>query len=189
MKRRAVSLLTAALALPGAAIAQSVAPSWPIKPVRVVVPFPPGGAMDVIARTLGNRAAPELGQPFVIENRRGAGGNVSADYVAKQPADGYTITIISIGMATNKTLVNDTEYGLSMAVLSRDVERALKLGEFLRIGLLHINDQTVNDEVISPFGAVGASGNGSSIGGAANWDEFTQWQWLTAKGQAPAFPF
>lgn len=85
-------------------------------------------------------------------------------------------------------LANDTAYGLSAAVLSRDVGRALKLGEQLRVGLLHINDQTVNDEVINPFGGVGASGNGTSIGGAANWEEFTQWQWLTVKGEAPAYP-
>jgi benzaldehyde dehydrogenase (NAD) len=85
-------------------------------------------------------------------------------------------------------LANDTEYGLSAAVLSRDTGRALRLGEQLRTGLLHINDQTVNDEVINPFGGVGASGNGTSIGGAANWEEFTQWQWLTLKGEAPAYP-
>ncbi|SDI99917.1 benzaldehyde dehydrogenase (NAD) [Pseudomonas flavescens] len=85
-------------------------------------------------------------------------------------------------------LANDTEYGLSAAVLSQNVGRALKLGEQLRVGLLHINDQTVNDEVINPFGGVGASGNGTSIGGAANHEEFTQWQWLTVKGDAPAYP-
>jgi benzaldehyde dehydrogenase (NAD) len=85
-------------------------------------------------------------------------------------------------------LANDTDYGLSAAVLSQNVGRALKLGEQLRVGLLHINDQTVNDEVINPFGGVGASGNGTSIGGPANWEEFTQWQWLTVKGDAPAYP-
>ncbi len=85
-------------------------------------------------------------------------------------------------------LANDTDYGLSAAILSRDTGRALRLGEQLRTGLLHINDQTVNDEVINPFGGVGASGNGTSIGGAANWEEFTQWQWLTLKGEAPATP-
>lgn len=85
-------------------------------------------------------------------------------------------------------LANDTEYGLSMGIVSSNVGRALKLGERLRTGLLHINDQTVNDEVINPFGGVGASGNGTSIGGPSNVDEFTQWQWLTVKGEAPAYP-
>lgn len=84
-------------------------------------------------------------------------------------------------------LANDTEYGQSAAIISKDVGRALKLGERLRTGLLHINDQNVNDEVINPFGGVGASGNGTSIGGAANWEEFTQWQWLPLKGEAPAY--
>lgn len=86
-------------------------------------------------------------------------------------------------------LANDTEYGLSAAVISKDIGRAMALGERLRAGLLHINDQTVNDEVVNPFGGVGASGNGSAIGGPANWEEFTHWQWVTVKGAAPAYPF
>ncbi|WP_375187215.1 benzaldehyde dehydrogenase [Sphingobium yanoikuyae] len=86
-------------------------------------------------------------------------------------------------------LANQTEYGLSAAILSRNVSRALALGEQLHTGLLHINDQTVNDEVVNPFGGVGASGNGSAIGGPANWEEFTEWQWVTIKGEAPAYPF
>lgn len=85
-------------------------------------------------------------------------------------------------------LANDTEYGLSAAIVSRSVGRALALGERLNVGLLHINDSTVNDEVINPFGGVGASGNGASIGGPANWEEFTQWQWVTVKAEAPAYP-
>jgi benzaldehyde dehydrogenase (NAD) len=86
-------------------------------------------------------------------------------------------------------LANQTEYGLSAAILSRNVSRALALGEQLHTGLLHINDQTVNDDVVNPFGGVGASGNGSAIGGPANWEEFTEWQWVTIKGEAPAYPF
>jgi tripartite-type tricarboxylate transporter receptor subunit TctC len=103
LHRRACAILAAALVLPFASVAQADT-AWPGKPIKWVVPFPPGGAMDVIARTLGDQAARELGQPFVIENRPGAGGNIGADYVAKQPADGYTIMITSIGMATNKAL-------------------------------------------------------------------------------------
>lgn len=85
-------------------------------------------------------------------------------------------------------LANDTDYGLSAAIVSRNVGRALAIGERLNVGLLHINDSTVNDEVINPFGGVGASGNGTSIGGPANWEEFTQWQWITVKAAAPAYP-
>ena len=107
--RRVLALLAAALVLPGAAMAQPEA-NWPTRPIRWVVPFPPGGAMDVIARTLGDVAARELGQPVVIENRPGAGGNIGADYVAKQPADGYTIMIASIGMATNTALYSRLSY-------------------------------------------------------------------------------
>jgi benzaldehyde dehydrogenase (NAD) len=85
-------------------------------------------------------------------------------------------------------LVNATDYGLSAAIVSRSVGRAMALGEKLRVGLLHINDATVNDDVVNPFGGVGASGNGTSIGGPANWEEFTQWQWVTVKAEAPAYP-
>jgi len=88
----------------------SQAGNWPDRPVRWVVPFPPGGAMDVIARTLGDKAGRALGQPFVIENRPGAGGNIGAEAVAKSPADGYTIMITSIGMATNKALYSRLGY-------------------------------------------------------------------------------
>ncbi|MDE1148092.1 MAG: benzaldehyde dehydrogenase [Azospirillaceae bacterium] len=85
-------------------------------------------------------------------------------------------------------LANQTDYGLSAAIISRDVGRAMALGDQLHTGLLHINDQTVNDEVVNPFGGVGASGNGSAVGGPANWEEFTEWQWVTIKGTAPAYP-
>ncbi|HEX2009625.1 MAG TPA: tripartite tricarboxylate transporter substrate binding protein [Roseateles sp.] len=107
MQRR--PLLAAALAL-SAGFAQAQANDWPNKPVRWVVPFPPGGAMDAIARILGERAGKALGQTFVIENKAGAGGNIGADMVAKSPADGYTIMITSIGMATNKPLYGKLTY-------------------------------------------------------------------------------
>jgi benzaldehyde dehydrogenase (NAD) len=86
-------------------------------------------------------------------------------------------------------LANQSEYGLSAGVLSGSVTRALALGNRLKTGLLHINDQTVADEPHVPFGGRGASGNGTRIGGPANWEEFTQWQWLTIKDKATAYPF
>lgn len=92
------------------ALAQTDASQWPNKPIKWVVPFPPGGAMDAIARTLGEVTGRKLGQPFVIENKPGAGGNIGSDYVAKQPGDGYTLMITSIGMATNGALYNKLSY-------------------------------------------------------------------------------
>jgi benzaldehyde dehydrogenase (NAD) len=86
-------------------------------------------------------------------------------------------------------LANDTEYGLSAGIISRSVGRAMALGEKLRVGVLHINDQTVADDVVNPFGGRGISGNGTAIGGPANWDEFSQWQWVTIQEHAPAYPF
>src|SRR5688500_8953412 len=83
----------AARALAGAAAAQS----WPAKPIRVIVPYPPGGTSDILARALGPGMQAALGQPWVVENKPGATGNVGADLVAKSPADGYTLLLADIG--------------------------------------------------------------------------------------------
>jgi len=83
----------------------ALAQTWPAKPVRVVVPFPPGGGTDIVARTVTPKMAEILGQPFVIENRAGAGGNIGTELVAKSPADGYTLLVASASTAINTTLV------------------------------------------------------------------------------------
>ena len=75
----------------GAATAQN----YPNKPIRLVVTFPPGGAPDILARLFADRA--QLGQPFIIDNKAGAGGNIGAEFVAKAPADGYTIVMGTVG--------------------------------------------------------------------------------------------
>jgi tripartite-type tricarboxylate transporter receptor subunit TctC len=84
--------------------------AYPDKPIRWVVPFPPGGAMDAIARTVGEQLQRRFNQPVVIENKPGAGGNLGVDFVAKAPADGYTMVITSIGMATNRHLYAKLSY-------------------------------------------------------------------------------
>ena len=87
------------------------------------------------------------------------------------------------------SLANRTDYGLSLGVISASTSRALTLATRIPTGLLHINDQTVADEPHIPFGGRGASGNGGRHGGPANWEEFTQWQWVTIKDSAPRYPF
>jgi tripartite-type tricarboxylate transporter receptor subunit TctC len=92
-------LLAAALAAPALARAQPAA--WPQRPVRLVVPFPPGGSNDVVARPLAERLQARTGQPFVVENRGGAGGAIGAGQVAQAPADGHTLMVTSSSFATS----------------------------------------------------------------------------------------
>lgn len=94
--RRALLALLAASALAPAAQAQN----WPAKPVKVVVNFPAGGAADQIARAVAQPLQEALGQPVVVENRGGSGGNIGGDVVAKSPADGYTLLMSSGGMVS-----------------------------------------------------------------------------------------
>lgn len=85
-------------------------------------------------------------------------------------------------------LANDTEYGLSAGIHTANIGRGIAIANQLQVGLVHINDQTVNDDGTMPMGGRGASGNGSRHGGPANWDEFTQWQWMTIRNTAPHYP-
>jgi tripartite-type tricarboxylate transporter receptor subunit TctC len=93
--RRAL-LASPLLALPGLARAQGAPGAWPNRTVRVIVPFPPGGTTDFIARLVTQRLAVVFGQSFVIENRAGAGGTTGSDVVAKSPPDGYALVISNI---------------------------------------------------------------------------------------------
>lgn len=94
--RRAAIGLGLTLASP-AVLAQG---AWPNRPIRIVVPFPPGGSNDVVARPIAERLQHRLGQPVVIENRAGAGGAIGATAVAQSPADGYTLMVSSSSFAT-----------------------------------------------------------------------------------------
>ena len=84
---RKLAAIAAAMAFSCAALAQA----WPAKPVRMIIPYPPGGATDILGRLISAKLSPMIGQPVVVENRAGASGNVGFDYVAKSAPDGYTL--------------------------------------------------------------------------------------------------
>jgi tripartite-type tricarboxylate transporter receptor subunit TctC len=107
-RRRFVGL--AAIAAPSLLVSRAHAADWPAKPVRIVVPFTPGGSTDITARLVGNRLQEVWGQSVVIENKPGAGGNIAADMVAHSDADGYTIFISGPGLATNPFLYPSLSY-------------------------------------------------------------------------------
>lgn len=86
-------------------------------------------------------------------------------------------------------LANRHHGSLAAGVISGSLSRAMAVGQQLRSGMVHINDQTVNDDCVNPFGGPGIAGNGSSVGGPADWEEYTQWQWLTIKSHATATLF
>jgi tripartite-type tricarboxylate transporter receptor subunit TctC len=94
VRRRSLVAFGGALAVPGWLQAQG---AWPTKPVRIVVPFAPGGTTDILARALAPELGKAFGQTFIVENRAGAGGNLGADVVAKSAADGYTLVMGTVG--------------------------------------------------------------------------------------------
>jgi benzaldehyde dehydrogenase (NAD) len=85
-------------------------------------------------------------------------------------------------------IANDTEYGLAAGIISKNVGRALSIGDRLKVGHVHVNDQTIADEVLNPFGGSGISGNHVAMGGVADRELYTQWRWTTIKDAPPPYP-
>src|SRR5262245_40058598 len=144
----------------------SAQPAYPIKPIRVVLPFPPGGSTDTMMRILGPRLGEALGQTIVIENRGGGGGNIGAEIVARALPDGHTIFVGSANLTTNKALY---------AKLSYDPERDfapiihLATGPYLLVAHPSLPAKTVGDLIALAKAKAGAMHFGSSaVGGAAH---------------------
>jgi tripartite-type tricarboxylate transporter receptor subunit TctC len=112
MHRRTCLTIAAALAAAAATISapSAFAQAFPSKPVRVVVPFTPGSATDILGRAVSEKLAAALGQPFIVENRPGAGGTIGIGQVAKSPADGYTVVVVSSGHVVNPVLYAGLPY-------------------------------------------------------------------------------
>src|SRR5947209_15047036 len=96
-----VRVLAAAAAIMAAANVASAQTGFPAKAVHLFVPYPAGGAVDILARTLGDELSRNWGQPVIIENRPGGGGLVASQALATSPPDGYTLIVVASGHATN----------------------------------------------------------------------------------------
>src|SRR6478752_10065634 len=109
VRRRFLSLAAAAASLP--ALPQiAKAESYPTRPVRLIVGFAAGGATDIAARLIAQSLSERLGQPFVVENRPGAGGNLATEAVIRSAADGYTLLAAGVNDAVNATLFDKLPY-------------------------------------------------------------------------------
>jgi tripartite-type tricarboxylate transporter receptor subunit TctC len=121
-------LATLLLLACGAALAQQ----YPSRPMRVVVPFAPGGAVDLVARTIAPKLSEALGQPVVVDNRGGAGGTIGTDIVAKARPDGHTLLVASMGVAVNAVLYPKLPYDTL-----KDLAPITSLGEQPNIVVVH----------------------------------------------------
>jgi tripartite-type tricarboxylate transporter receptor subunit TctC len=122
-RRRFLYLAAGAAALPILSRIAS-AQAYPSRPVRIIVPVAPGGALDILARLIGQWLSERLGQPFIIENRPGAGTNIGIEAVVRAPADGYTLLLIPQSVTTNATLYENLTFNfirdiVPIAMISR----------------------------------------------------------------------
>ena len=109
-RRKFLAFGAASLAVPAVVARRAFAESWPTREVKIVVGFEPGGATDMIARTLAERLKEVWGQPVTVENKPGHGGNLAAEMVAKAQRDGYTILIVGPGQALNQYMYAKLAY-------------------------------------------------------------------------------
>src|SRR4051812_7991817 len=130
LHRVSVGMLIASLAAGAASVVG--AQTYPTRPVRLMVPFAPGGANDVVARIVGVKLSEALGQPVVVDNRGGAGGTIGADIVAKAAPDGHTLLIASMGLAVNAVLYPKLPYDTL-----KDLAPVTMVGEQPNIVVVH----------------------------------------------------
>jgi tripartite-type tricarboxylate transporter receptor subunit TctC len=144
--------------------------TWPNKPVRIVVPFAPGGTTDILARAVAPELTKAFGQPFVVDNRAGAGGNVGADLVAKAPADGYTLLMGTVGThGINKSLYAkmpfDPQKDFAPITLVAGVPNVMVMNteKAARLGINSVADFVKYAKANPGKLSMASSGNGTSI--------------------------
>lgn len=160
--RRRLALGAAAACLLGAAVTPSQAGTWPERPITLYVGFAPGGAADIVARVLSDDLSKRLGQRVIIENKSGAGGNLATQAVVSQPADGYSVLLAAINLATNPALMGvkyDPATDLQMVAQVTSVPVVMLVPA---TGKLKSPADVIAAGRIEPGLKVGSGGNGTS---------------------------
>ncbi|MES2685855.1 MAG: tripartite tricarboxylate transporter substrate binding protein [Pseudomonadota bacterium] len=168
---RRLALTSIALAAIGFIATSATAQSaWPNKPVRIVVPFAPGGTTDILARAVAPELAKAFGQSFVVDNRAGAGGNVGADLVAKSPADGYTLLMGTVGThGINKSIYAkmpfDPQKDFAPITLVAGVPNVMVMNteKAAKLGINNVADFVKYAKANPGKLSMASSGNGTSI--------------------------
>ena len=144
--------------------------AWPTKPVKIVVPFAPGGTTDILARAMAVELGKAFGQPFIVDNRAGAGGNIGADVVAKSPADGYTLLMGTVGThSINKALYSkmpfDSQKDFSPITLVAAVPNVMVVNteKAAALGINNVADFVKYAKANPGKLSMASSGNGTSI--------------------------
>ncbi|MDO9115578.1 MAG: tripartite tricarboxylate transporter substrate binding protein [Polaromonas sp.] len=144
--------------------------AWPTKPVRIVVPFAPGGTTDILARAVAPELTRAFGQPFIVDNRAGAGGNVGADLVAKSPGDGYTLLMGTVGThGINKSLYSkmpfDPQKDFAPITLVAGVPNVMVMNaeKAAKLGINTVADFVKYAKAHPGQFSMASSGNGTSI--------------------------
>jgi len=191
MKRLALlRLLFAALA--AVTMTSALAQSYPTKPVRVIIPFPPGGTLDALGRALAQKLSDQMGQQFVVENKPGGNGIIGADAVAKAPADGYTLLFNASTFATAPMTMKQVPYGVvadftpialvAKAPLSVAIAKDLPVTD---IKSLIAYAKSKNGNATFAVGSIGSAGHlATELLKRAGGIEYTV---VPYKGTAPAF--
>lgn len=110
----------------------AVAQAWPVKPVRIINPFSPGGSLDLVSRLLARGMSNDLGQQFIVENRPGAGGSIGIELVAKSPPDGYTLLMVQSSLTVNPSLQRKVPYDPV-----KDFEPVSKVSSYMFFVVVH----------------------------------------------------
>jgi tripartite-type tricarboxylate transporter receptor subunit TctC len=165
LPRRTVLHLAAGAAMLPALSRNAWAQAYPSRPVRIIIPFPAGQATDTIARLMGQSLSERLGQPFVLENRPGAGGNIGTEVVVRAPSDGYTLLLAGLPSAMNATLYKKLNYDFI-----RDIAPVASLGggPYVMVVNPSVPAKTVPEFVAYAKANSGKINMGSSGNGAAS---------------------